>query len=166
VVSLPLRLVLLLGALPLAMVNWRLAVVVLFALTLDFLVLVGWMMPMFGFWAELVLALPASILIGTLIVFGKKPSRTPLWVCVLALVALHLSPYVDGLLNDNAHATTFVQGLPRLGTLVLAVGLGIEVPFELRRLFTARRKDKSSLARRTTSGVDRAHSTGGSAERE
>jgi hypothetical protein len=83
-VSLPPRLVRLLGALPLAMVDWRLAVVVLFALTLDVLVLVGWMMPMFGFWAELVLALPASILIGTLIVFGKKPSRTPLWVCVLA----------------------------------------------------------------------------------
>ena len=52
-------------------------------------------------------------------------------------VVVAFSPYADGLLNGEIRGALVLATLPVLGVLVLAVGLGIEVPFQCRRLLMA-----------------------------
>jgi hypothetical protein len=132
-----LRVFLALLVLPLLLADWRLALVVAYALIVDFLTLIGMTLPTFGIWTGFLLFFPVSIPIGIILSLGKAPSHRPLLACASALLVLHLSPYADGLLGGATRATVFLHQLPSLGVLVLAVGLGIELPLQGRRLLAA-----------------------------
>ena len=131
------RLVLLLATLPLLLSDWRQAVVVAYVLVVDFMVMIGMILPGFGIWNTFLLVFPVSIVIGIVLSLDKEPSRAPLWVSLLTLLVLHFSPYADGLLDGEVRGALVLATLPVLWVLVLAVGLGIEVPLQVRRLLVA-----------------------------
>ena len=111
--------------------------VVAYVLVVDFMTMIGLTLPGFGIWNAFLLVFPVSILIGIVLSLDKETSHAPLWVSLLTLVVLHFSPYADGLLDGEVRGALVLATLPVLWVLVLAVGLGIEVPLQVRRLLVA-----------------------------
>jgi hypothetical protein len=148
------RLILLAQVFPALLFNWRQAVVISYALLVDFITLLGLILPGFGIWNEFLLVFPASILIGIVLSLGRNPSRAPLFVCVLTLLVLRASLYADGLFGGNTQVAIVLHSLLEVGVLVLAVGLGIEAPFQVRRLLLARLRARTREDLRPFLGVD------------
>jgi hypothetical protein len=139
------RFLLLLLAFPALFFRWRVGLVVFYALLVDFVTLVGMTLPTFGVWGEFLLVFPVSLVLGGVLILGKDVDRIPLLACLAILVCLHFSTYVGGLSNGVNQATVILERLPALGMLLLAVGAGIALPFEARRL-VGRRSRRNKVA--------------------
>jgi CHASE2 domain-containing sensor protein len=139
----PIRLLLLLSAFPLAFIRWQVALVVVYAVAVDFVIFLGMTLPGFGLWGELVLVFPPSVLIGIVLWLGNQRDRLPTLVAVSTLVVLHASTYAVG----QASAAVVLGRLPALGVLVFAVALGLELTHQVRRLRRGGKSNHTSSAR-------------------
>lgn len=137
-----LRFLVFLVALIVMVANWRLGVVLLFAVAADFITTVAMVLPLFSVRNELILVAGAALPIGVLIAVGENALVQP-WLAVAAcsgvLVVLEGSVYLVGLAQGTLQPDDVVQTLPSAVTLVVASGVGILLPAVLFRRRSQRR---------------------------
>jgi peptidoglycan/LPS O-acetylase OafA/YrhL len=115
----------LLVSLILLVANWRLALVLLFALAADFVTYLWMALPLYSVWNELIAVFVVGLLVGAAVAIRKK--RLAWWTAPVVgagtLVLLRGTLYTVGLAQGTITADEAVQSLP--GSVVLVVGCGI-----------------------------------------
>jgi hypothetical protein len=123
--------------------NWRLGLVLLFAVAMDFVAMIWTVLPGASIRQEVVLVFAATLPLGVLVGAGRR-ALTPVWLTgavasgVLAL--FQVSTYICGLAEGTLAPAHAVQTLPADFTLVVTSGVGLLLPAVLlrRRLHAAR----------------------------
>lgn len=138
----PLRFGLFLVALASPVVNWRIGLVIGFALLVDFVTYLWMTLPLFSIIGELVLLCGTGAVVGTVIVLGYR--RLSWWiapvVAMVILTALRGALYVSGLVNNVLTVDDVIRGLPGSVALVLGAPGALVVPALVVRLTASRRR--------------------------
>ncbi len=120
-----LRLVVSAAAIVVLIANWRMGLVVIFALAADFITYLWMALPLFSVRNELLALLSVGVVVGATISIGRKALMPP-WlaaaVCTGLLVLLRGSLYLVGFGKGTLPGDDFIQTLP--SALVLIVGSG------------------------------------------
>lgn len=140
-----LRLVVLLGALFALLTSWRVGVILLFSVAIDFITTIWMTLPGFSLGQEVVLIFAAALPLGVLISAGKR-ALTPVWLTGAlgagVLAVLQLSSYVVGFVQGSLDPEHALRTVPAALMVVVASGVGLLLPAAL---FKRRREASRGL---------------------
>ena len=138
-----LRMVVSLAGLVALLASWRLGLVLLFAVAMDFVTMIGMVLPGASIRQEVVLVFAATLPLGVLVGAGRR-ALSPVWltgaVASGVLAVFQVSTYICGLAEGTLAPAHAVQTLPADFAVVVTCGVGLLLPAVLlrRRLHTSR----------------------------